>query len=104
MAGKRAANSAKARPARRPDPEPLEIDDSLVILVGTILWGIAFVVLVLAYPKLDEHGNEWWPFTALMGLGLGLWGWFLTRKRIAARTAARRAGTKTVTTRTDSPG
>ncbi|MGQ0625030.1 MAG: DUF2530 domain-containing protein [Sporichthyaceae bacterium] len=92
MAGKRAARSTQA--ARRPDPEPLEIDDSLVIGVGTILWAIAFVVLVFTYPKLEEHGNEWWPFTALAGLGLGLWGWFLTRKRIAARTAARRANAR----------
>lgn len=87
MAAKRAR---AARPVRRPDPEPLEVDDSLVIAVGTGLWAIAWIVMLVFYDKLDDHGNDWWPWTAAAGLGLGLWGWFLVRKRIAARDAARK--------------
>jgi hypothetical protein len=33
---------------RRPDPPPLETNERPVILVGTALWAVAFVVLVLA--------------------------------------------------------
>ena len=38
------------RPAapRHPDPEPLELDDTRVVLVGTVLWAVALVVLVVA--------------------------------------------------------
>ncbi len=88
-----AKRARRARPARRPDPEPIEVDDSLVIAVGTALWAIAWIVLLVFYGKLEDHGNEWYPWTAAAGLGLGLWGWFLVRKRIAAREAARVADT-----------
>lgn len=86
MAGRRRNDE---RPPRRPDPEPLEIDDAKVIAVGTTLWFIAWVVLISFHGKLEDHGNEWWIWTAVAGLGLGIWGYLLVRKRIAARNAAR---------------
>jgi hypothetical protein len=87
MAGNRRAGGEK--PPRRPDPEPLEVDDAKVIAIGTTAWFVAWVVLLSFHGKLDDHGNEWWIWTAVAGLGLGMWGWLLVRKRIAARTASR---------------
>jgi hypothetical protein len=71
----------------------MEIDDSRVIAVGTGMWFVAWLVLLLFHRRLEHHGNEWWIWTAVAGLGLGMWGWLLVRKRIAARDAAREGGT-----------
>jgi hypothetical protein len=87
MAGNRRARGDK--PPRRPDPEPLEVDEALVIAVGTVAWFVAWVGLLAFHGKLEDHGNEWWIWTAVAGLGLGMWGWLLVRKRMAARNAAR---------------
>jgi hypothetical protein len=87
VTGTRRAGGAK--PTRRADPPPLEVDESRVILVGIVCWAIAFVVLLALHSKLAAHGNGWYPWTALAGIGLGCWGWYLTRKRVAARHNAR---------------
>lgn len=86
MAGRRAR---AARPQRRPDPEPLEVDESLVIAVGSVLWFVAWLVLFIFHGRLEDHGNEWYLWTAAAGLGLGVWGWWLVRKRVKAHAAAR---------------
>ena len=86
MAGRRAR---AVRPERRPDPEPMEVDESLVIAVGSALWFLAWAVLLISHGKLEDRGNEWYIWTAAAGFGLGLWGWWLVRRRVTARTAAR---------------
>jgi hypothetical protein len=80
-------------PARRPDPEPLETHDQAVIIVGTAIWAIAFVVLLAMHGRLADEGRGWWPWTALAGVGLGLWGMNVVHRRAArrARGSRRRA-------------
>ena len=59
--------------ARRPDPEPLETDDVLIVAGGTVVWAVAFVVLlVLKAAGTDIHG--WWLWMCASGFGLGLIG------------------------------
>lgn len=89
MAGRRAR---AVRPQRRPDPEPMEVDESLVIAIGSGLWFIAWMVLFISHNQLEDNGNEWYLWTAAAGLGLGVWGWWLVRKRVEARPAGRRRG------------
>jgi hypothetical protein len=72
-------------PPRKPDPEPLETHDQLVIVIGTSIWAIAFVVLLAMHDRLEEHGHGWWPWTALAGVGLGFWGMRVVRRRAARR-------------------
>lgn len=67
----------------------MEVDESLVIAVGTGLWLLAWTVLFVAHDELEARGNEWYLWTAAAGLGLGVWGWLLVRKRVEARIAAR---------------
>ena len=63
------------RPAapRHPDPEPLELDDTRVVLAGTLLWALALVVLAVA----DLAGARvpgWWLQMCVAGIALGLTG------------------------------
>ena len=73
--------------ARRPDPEPLETDDVRIVAGGTVLWAVAFVVLVvLKAAGSDIHG--WWLWMCASGVGLGLIGvrYCLNRRTRASST------------------
>ena len=59
-----------------PEPpalEPLHIDVQRVVLVGTLLWLVALVV-ILAVPALRSGSRDWWPWAAVSGALLGLVG------------------------------
>ena len=59
--------------ARRPDPEPLETDDVRIVAGGTVLWAVAFLVLlVLKAAGTNVHG--WWLWMCASGFALGLIG------------------------------
>ena len=65
---------------RRPDPEPLELDDTKVVALGTALWLLALPVLLVAdLVGADVHG--WWYAMCGCGVALGL---------VGLRTVARR--------------
>jgi hypothetical protein len=85
MGGTRRGGRAATKPARRPDPPPLEIDESKVIAIGSAAWVISLIVMLIFYGKLEDNDREWWIWTAVAGLGLGLWGWVLVRRRVEAR-------------------
>jgi len=72
---------------RRPDPEPLELDDTKVVAGGTALWLAALVVLVVAdLAGAAVHG--WWVAMCGCGVALGLLGLRFIARRKAARRAA----------------
>ena len=75
-------------PPRRPDPEPLETDDVRAVTVGTVAWGIALVVLLATYSRLDDDGRGSWVWIAAAGFGLGLIGVRHVRRRRAAMSRA----------------
>ncbi len=64
------------RPAPKPAPPPLEVDTLRVVLVGTALWVIALVVLLLLGDRVDPM----WKWTCvagivLAGIGIGIMAW-----------------------------
>jgi hypothetical protein len=65
----------------------LEVDESRVIAIGIATWALAFLVMLCFHSRLARDHHSWWPFTALAGIGLGLWGWWLVRKRVTQRRA-----------------
>ena len=66
--------------------EPLEVDGVRTAVVGTCLWFVALVVLVVLRERLTDEGNGWWIATAVVGFVLGLVGVaFLLRRRGAYR-------------------
>jgi predicted lysophospholipase L1 biosynthesis ABC-type transport system permease subunit len=62
-----------------PNPEPIKTNDPAAIAVGTAVWAVALVVLLIFRPA-PEH--TWWIWTCATGVGFGLFGiWFVRRPR-----------------------
>lgn len=74
--------------ARRPAPEPLDIDVVSVVTLGTVIWFVAFVVLLPFRGRLDAAGHGDWFWTTLAGWVLGIVGILIARAQRAARRAA----------------
>ena len=75
--------------ARRPDPEPLESDEVRLVMGGTALWALAFLVLVVArVAGADIH--RWWMTMCACGAVMGLVGlrYCLRRRAAIARDRA----------------
>lgn len=70
--------------------KPVDTDGVRTVVVGTVLWAVAAVVLVLLRGRLEEAGNGWWLWTCLAGAGLGLLGIEYTRRRRDAIARVRR--------------
>ena len=79
------------RPARRPDPPPLETDDVKVVAVGTALWAVGLLVLLVLKATGATRVEDWWLGMCAYGIALGLYGVRYCRRRHAAidRDAAR---------------
>ena len=77
--------------SRRPAPPPLEANDRLVTAVGTAAWAVALVVLLILREQIPAD-DQWWIWTCVAGLVMGLFAlWYVPRfKRSRARAAERR--------------
>ena len=62
----------------------METDDVAVITVGTVLWAVTLVVLLVLRDRLADEGHEDWVWVAAAGFGLGLIGIRYVRRRRAA--------------------
>ena len=67
------------------DVEPLDVDGTRTVAVGTALWLLGFLMLLPFYGRLKEDDHLWWMWTCLAGFGLGLFGWDYCRRRRKAR-------------------
>jgi hypothetical protein len=68
-------------------PPPMQVNTRRVVMVGTGLWFVAFVVLLPFYGWLGDHGHRVWLWTCLAGWVLGLIGLAIaSRHRKAGRT------------------
>lgn len=69
-------------------PPAVEVNSRRVVLIGTAIWFVAFVVLLPFYGWLGRHDHRVWLWTCLAGWVLGLCGAALMRKhRSEGRTA-----------------
>ena len=64
-----------------PEVEPLDVSGVRTVTVGTVLFLLAFLVLLACRGWLEEHEREWWLWTAATGVGLGLFGIGYCRRR-----------------------
>jgi hypothetical protein len=63
------------------DVAPLDVDGIRTLIVGTGLWGLAFLGLLPFYGRLTDDGRAWWLWTCMAGFGLGLIGLEICRRR-----------------------
>jgi len=100
----------ESRPA---PPPPLEANDQLVTVTGTVGWALALIVLLIVRGSLPADAR-WWIWTCATGVAMGLFAlWYVPRykrararaaaKRAAAQSAPRESGSNTVSS-TDTPG
>ncbi|WP_237535677.1 DUF2530 domain-containing protein, partial [Streptomyces sp. SID3343] len=68
----------------RPAPPPLEGDIVKLVASGSLIWFALFVAAWFMRDSITEDGHGWWPWCALAGSGLGLFGlWYVRRLRDA---------------------
>ncbi len=68
--------------------DPLDEDGVGAVAIGTGLWLVALVILLLFRGQLSESGAQWWIWVAITGAALGLPGlWYTRRRRAAYRSA-----------------
>lgn len=65
--------------------QPLDVDGVRTMIVGTVLWLLAFILLLPFYGRLQESGSLWWLWTCLAGFGLGMYGIDYCRRRRSRR-------------------
>ncbi|MGC5015965.1 DUF2530 domain-containing protein [Streptosporangium sp. DT93] len=70
---------------RPPELQPLRTDDTRTILVGTVLWAVALIVLLVVQP---DPGHRWWIWTCVSGICGGLFGMWFVRRRDRRRPPA----------------
>jgi hypothetical protein len=59
----------------------LRYDGVGAVVVGTVLWAIALVVMLPFAGKLSDDGHLWWIATCACGTGLGLAGILYCKRR-----------------------
>lgn len=60
---------------------PLDENGITATLVGTALFTVATVVLLVLRPTLDAEGRGWWLWVGISGVVLGLVGYAYCRRR-----------------------
>ena len=66
-----------------------EHTDAVVpVTVGTVLWAIAFVVLLPFRSRLKANGTDWWLWVCAAGFVLGILGSLWVRRRRSAYRSA----------------
>jgi hypothetical protein len=63
------------------DVEPLDLDGTRTVAVGSGLFLLAFVVMLPFYDRLDDAGRSWWVWSCLCGFVLGVIGAAYCRRR-----------------------
>jgi hypothetical protein len=67
--------------ASRLELEPMEVDLVRIVGIGTVLFAVAFLILIPMRASLEHDGHGRWPWIALSGAVLGLIGLGYVRRR-----------------------
>lgn len=68
--------------------DPLDVDGTWTVAVGSVIFLVAFVALLPFYGSLEESGRSWWVWSCLAGFVLGVVGWDYCRRRARQRQSA----------------
>lgn len=59
----------------------MEVDVFKIVLIGTVLYAIAFLIMLPFHTSLSNAGHPRWVWIALSGVVLGLMGLVITFRR-----------------------
>jgi H+/Cl- antiporter ClcA len=62
-------------------PPPPEFSENAPVAVGSAVWALLFVIGLFIRPDLIESDREWWIWSALAGVVIGLLGYLYLRRR-----------------------
>ena len=62
---------------------PLEVNGITAVTVGTVIWSVATLVMVLMRDQLEASGRGNWVAIGVCGIILGLLGMRYTKRRVA---------------------
>jgi Protein of unknown function (DUF2530) len=74
-------SAAEGAEAARLELEPMEVDLVRIVGIGTVLFAVAFLILIPMRASLEHDGHGRWPWIALSGAVLGLIGLGYVRRR-----------------------
>lgn len=63
---------------RKTDPDPVKVNAPRAFAVGTAIWVIALLALLAT---LKDSEKSWWIFTCIIGIFLGVLGFFFIKRR-----------------------
>lgn len=66
---------------KKPEPEPIETNATLAVLLGIIAWIVALVLLLIFQDSLADSIPSWWLLACVFGIALGVFGYFKVRNR-----------------------
>ena len=66
---------------RKPDPAPINGTVRIAVLVGMIGFALALIASIVFYHQITSPNKVWYPYTCLVGLVLGVLGWFKAGNR-----------------------
>jgi hypothetical protein len=64
--------------------QPVDDDGVRIVAIGTVVWLVAGIVCLAQRSRLVERGTEWWLWTCVVGVGLGVGMLVYMRRRASA--------------------
>ena len=79
------SESNESNNGQRPKKElaPLEVNGITAVTIGTVIWSVATLIMVLMRNQLEEAGRSNWIAIGVAGIILGLLGMRYTKRRAA---------------------
>jgi len=75
-------SSSSGSPAKK-ELTPLEVNGITAVTIGTLVWTVATLVMVLMRDQLESAGRGNWINIGIAGIILGLLGMRYTKRRVA---------------------
>lgn len=63
----------------KPEPKPIETNAGLAVLLGTLAWFLALVLILILNQGFNQALPNWWALTCIFGIALGVFGYFKVR-------------------------
>jgi len=77
------SHTSNAEPLANHELEPLEVNGITAVTLGTVIWSVATLIMVLMRYKLEASGRGNWIAIGVAGIFLGLLGMRYTKRRVA---------------------